>query len=364
MESVVNPGRSVLDGASVFVTGHTGFKGGWLSLWLRQLGAQVHGFALDPPTHPGFFDATALGEVLASDTRGDIRDLDRLRHAMRKAKPVAVFHLAAQPLVIDSYAAPVETFDVNVLGTAKVLEAARETESLRGIVVVTTDKVYENREWPHPYRENDALGGHDPYSASKGASEIIAASYRSSFFGDSAKHPANLATARAGNVIGGGDWASNRLIPDCFRSFAADEPVQLRYPDAVRPWQHVLDPVGGYIRLAEALVGGDGADFARSWNFGPDADSDATVGEVARLTCRLMGDAGRYRLPAVPATLHEAGLLRLDSSLARSALGWRPRWALEEAVARTVDWHQAWLSGQDMKAFSERQISDFQSGIG
>lgn len=361
MEGLVS-GAAVWKGLPVLVTGHTGFKGGWLALWLQRLGAQVHGYALDPVTPADFFGSSGLSSLLASDTRADIRDLDRLRQVVRDVRPVALFHLAAQPLVLDGYAAPVETFDINVLGTAKVLEAARASEDLRAVVVVTTDKVYENREWLHPYRENDPLGGHDPYSASKAGAEIIAASYRASFFGG-VNHPAWIATARAGNVIGGGDSAANRLIPDCFRAFERNEPMQLRYPEAVRPWQHVLEPVSGYITLGERLLGPDGGSLARSWNFGPDANADATVGEVARLTCRMLGDEGRLKLPADRAPLHEAGLLRLDSTLARTQLGWRPLWGLEEAVRRTVDWRRALLDGADMRAFSEGQIDDYRAAL-
>lgn len=350
-------------GLPVLVTGHTGFKGGWLSLWLTRLGAEVHGYALDPTVPADLFGAAEVSSLLASDTRADIRDLDRLKQVVRNVRPVALFHLAAQPLVLDGYAAPVETFDVNVLGTAKVLEAARSSEALKAVVVVTTDKVYQNREWLHPYRENDPLGGHDPYSASKAAAEIVTASYRDSFFGG-VEHPARVATARAGNVIGGGDSAPNRLIPDCFRAFETNEPIQLRYPQAVRPWQHVLEPVSGYLMLAEQLLGDEGQTFARAWNFGPDADSDSTVGDVARLTCRLMGDEDRLRLPSEPATLHEAGLLRLDSTLARTRLSWRPVWGLDQAVGRTVDWRRALLEGADMRAFSAAQIDDYRAALG
>ncbi len=355
-------GGAAWKGLPVLVTGHTGFKGGWLSLWLKRLGAEVHGYALDPTTPTDVFGASDMSSLLASDTRADIRDLDRLKQVVREIRPVALFHLAAQPLVLDGYAAPVDTFDVNVLGTAKVLEAARSSEDLRAVIVVTTDKVYENREWPHPYRENDPLGGHDPYSASKAAAEIVTASYRDSFFGG-ATHPAWVATARAGNVIGGGDSAANRLIPDCFRAFERNEQIQLRYPQAVRPWQHVLEPVSGYIMLGERLLGADGGAFARSWNFGPDASSDATVGEVASLTCRLLGNEDRLSLPAEPAVLHEAGLLRLDSTLARTLLGWRPIWDLEAAVGRTVDWRRALLAGQDMQAFTGQQIDDYRAAL-
>lgn len=342
----------------MLVTGHTGFKGGWLSLWLQRQGARVHGYALDPTPASVFFESARLSSHLTSDTRADILDLERLRRVVRDVRPVALFHLAAQPLVLEGYAAPLETFEVNVIGTANVLEAARESETLRAVVVVTTDKVYENREWLYPYRENDPVGGYDPYSASKAAAEIVSASYRSSFFGGAA-HPAWIATARAGNVIGGGDWAANRLIPDCLRAFEGNRPVQLRYPEAVRPWQHVLEPVSGYISLAERLLEQDGGTFARAWNFGPDANADATVGEVARLVCQMLGDESRLELPAERAQLHEAGMLRLDSTLARTQLGWSPRWSLEEAVGRTVAWRRASIGNADMRAFSASQIDDY-----
>ena len=345
---------------SVLVTGHTGFKGGWLSLWLNRLGAEVHGISLEPPTTPGLYEVADLRGVMASDVRADIRNSAAMLEAMERARPSVLFHLAAQPLVIDGYTSPIETFDVNVLGTARVLEAVRSIPSIEAVVVITTDKVYDNREWVYPYRENDALGGYDPYSASKGAAEIVAASYRASFFGD-AGHTARIATARAGNVIGGGDWAANRLVPDCVRAFQSDGFVQLRYPQAIRPWQHVLDPLSGYIQLASQLLGDRGGLFAEAWNFGPDTTSDASVGEVARLTCRFLGDEKRYRLPDELAPLHEAGILRLDSTKAKASLGWAPRWGLEDAVAHSVNWYKAWSDGDDMRAFSERQIDIYQA---
>jgi CDP-glucose 4,6-dehydratase len=267
-----------------------------------------------------------------------------------------VFHLAAQPLVRDSYRDALGTFATNVMGTANLLEAMRGVDSIRAAVLITTDKVYLNREHTQPYRETDHLGGHDPYSASKAATEIVAASYRASFFTGPDAHPARIATARAGNVIGGGDWAADRLVPDCLRSFAAGEPVRLRYPDAVRPWQHVLDPLAGYLQLAQHLLSPEGHRFARAWNFGPDAGSEATVLAVAQALARLWGDGAVAESIAAPGHPHEASLLHLDSSAAHDALGWRPRWHLERALEKTVAWQLAMHHGDDMAAVSLEQI--------
>lgn len=341
---------------SVLVTGHTGFKGGWLTLWLHQLGAIVHGYSLNPPTDPAFFDVAGIGSMLALDTRADLADFVQVKSALRKAQPEVIFHLAAQPLVRESYRDPVGTLATNVMGTANVLEAARGVDSVRAIVLITTDKVYENHEWIYPYREIDSLGGHDPYSASKAAAEIVASSYRRSFFGSDSSHPVRVATARSGNVIGGGDWAGDRLVPDCLRAFAAKEPVRLRFPRAVRPWQHVLEPLAGYLQLAEQLLRPEGAKLARAWNFGPDTSGDATVGEVAAMTARFWSEDARVEGAALAAYPHESGLLRLDSTSARSELGWSVRWSLEEAIRETVAWHRAWKSGADMTAVSRDQI--------
>ena len=349
-------------GKRVLVTGHTGFKGGWLALWLHELGAIVHGYALNPPTEPSLFESAGIGTALASDTRADLADLAQLQAALDNAKPEVVFHLAAQPLVRASYRDPLGTLATNVMGTAHLLEAVRATRTVRAVVLITTDKVYENCEWAYPYRELDPLGGHDPYSASKAAAEIVAASYRSSFFEGETSHPACVATARAGNVIGGGDWASDRLVPDCVRAFTKNEPVRLRFPQAVRPWQHVLEPLTGYLQLAQRLFAPDGAKFAKAWNFGPDASGDATVGEIAEATARLWGGgAGVERAPSTD-TSHEAGLLRLDSTLARTELGWKPRWSLEQALMQTVTWYQAWARGADMAAICLSQIRAYEAG--
>jgi CDP-glucose 4,6-dehydratase len=353
--------RVTWHGRSVLVTGHTGFKGGWLSLWLKTLGADVHGYALDPPTDPSFFEVARVGGLLASDTRGDLAHLDGLTAAVASARPEVVFHLAAQPLVRESYRDPLGTLRSNVLGTAHVLEAARQVPGLRAVVVVTTDKVYHNREWPYPYREVDALGGHDIYSGSKAAAEIVTASYRASFFGGGEAQPARISTARAGNVIGGGDWAADRLVPDCLRAFEGGRPVRLRYPDAVRPWQHVLEPLSGYLRLAERLLGPDADGAVGAWNFAPGASGDASVAAVAEAAARLWGGGARVERQSEGAHPHEAGVLRLDATRARTQLGWRPRWSLERALVETVAWQQAWRSGADMREISARQIAEYGS---
>jgi CDP-glucose 4,6-dehydratase len=345
----------------VLVTGHTGFKGSWLTLWLHELGAIVHGYALNPPTEPSLFEVAGIRALLASDVRADLADLARLKSVFIEARPEVVFHLAAQPLVRAAYQDPLGTLASNVMGTAHVLESARATDAVRAMVLITTDKVYDNREWAYPYREIDPLGGHDPYSASKAAAEIVAASYRASFFQGETGHPARVATARAGNVIGGGDWASNRLVPDCLRAFAKNESVRLRFPRAVRPWQHVLEPLAGYLQLAEKLSAAGSANFAKAWNFGPDTSGDVPVGEVAEMTARLWGEDARVECTPSTENPHEAGLLRLDSTLARTELGWKPRWPLGQALMQTVAWHRAWIRGTDMAAVTLEQIRAYQA---
>lgn len=346
-------------GRSVFVTGHTGFKGGWLSLWLQALGARVHGYALDPATQPSLFEIAGVASRIASDTRGDLADLGRLTSTFVDAQPSVVFHLAAQPLVRESYRDPLGTFATNVLGTAHVLEAVRGTRSVRAIVIVTTDKVYVQRNDARPYQESDALGGHDPYSASKAAAEIVTASYRSSFMAGGPETQSRVATARAGNVIGGGDWARDRLIPDCVRAFTSGQPALLRYPHAVRPWQHVLEPLAGYLQLAERLVSPDGARYAQAWNFGPDGRSDATVSEVAHLAAAMWGAGAAVQHASSDANPHEAETLRLDSSRACRDLGWRPHGSLHDGLERTMAWYRAWSDGEDMGAMSARQIAEY-----
>jgi CDP-glucose 4,6-dehydratase len=343
-------------GRRVFLTGHTGFKGSWLAVWLHQLGAEVHGYALDPPAETSLFGTLDVASLLGSDTRADLADLEKLGAAMAAARPEIVFHLAAQPLVKAGYQDPCGTFATNVLGTAHVLQAMRACPSVKAAVIVTTDKVYQNREWAHPYRETDPLGGHDPYSASKAAAEIITASMRDSFFQD---RPVAIATTRAGNVIGGGDWAGDRLVPDCLRAFADGGSVHLRFPNAVRPWQHVLEPLDGYMTLAAALAGEDGKRFAKAWNFGPDTSGNVPVDEVATRVAKLWGKGADVVLGDAAGHPHEAGLLMLDNSLARLELGWKPRWALGTALEKTVEWHRAWLGGADMRGVTLGQIGEY-----
>jgi CDP-glucose 4,6-dehydratase len=360
MENVVSLATLDWSGRKVFLTGHTGFKGSWLCHWLEMLGCEIHGFALDPPTEPNLFSASNVAKLLASDTRADLRDAEAVSAAMRAAEPELVFHLAAQPLVREGYRDPLGTFAANVMGTAHILDAARTVASIRAVVVVTTDKVYENREWHRPYTEAHPLGGYDPYSASKAAAEIVSASFRSSYFQPPA---ARIATARAGNVIGGGDWAKDRLIPDCLAAFAEGRPVTLRYPHAVRPWQHVLEPLAGYIMLGDRLFDETAKGFDRAWNFGPNSDDDAEVGQVAQLAAELWGEGARVNLgTSEGAQPHEAGLLKLDSTLAQTQLGWVPRWSLRVALEQTIAWQKAWSAGDDMRSVTRRQIDHYLAG--
>ena len=348
---VVNP--AFWRGRRVFLTGHTGFKGGWLSLWLAELGAEVHGYALAPPTEPNLFTTAGVEKRLAASTLADIRDAAKLEQAMQAARPEVVLHLAAQPLVRQSYAEPVETFAVNVMGTVNLLEAVRRTPGVKAVVNVTTDKCYENREWVWPYRENEALGGHDPYSGSKACSELATAAWRRSFL-DAAG--VQVASARAGNVIGGGDWAADRLVPDFLRALDAGRPLVVRSPLATRPWQHVLEPLSGYLTLAEKLCS-EGAAFAEAWNFGPDeADARPVQWIVETLCARVPGAAWQHDAAPQP---HEAHTLRLDSAKAHARLGWRPRWILSRALEATLEWHQAWKAGADMAEFSLGQIREY-----
>ena len=355
MEDVVKPWQ----GRRVFLTGHTGFKGGWLALWLARRGAQIRGYALDPADEPNLFTAASVGAVL-DDIRGDIRDYVKLEASMTEFRPEVVFHLAAQPLVRHSYADPLGTYATNVMGTAHVLEAVRKTPSVRAVVCITTDKCYQNREWVWPYRETDPLGGHDPYSSSKACAEIVAAAYRSSFFPSDRlhEHHVAVATARAGNVIGGGDWSEDRLIPDLIRGFRSGEPVLIRHPHAIRPWQHVLEPLHGYIGLAERLLAGQPA-FATAFNFGPAEDDAWTVGRVATKLVGLWGNGASWVSDKVP-SVHEAHFLRLDSSKARAELHWRPQLSTETALEWTADWYRAWQQGEKMRGQTDGQIAAYE----
>ena len=355
MEDVVNRWR----GRRVFLTGHTGFKGGWLSLWLASMGAQIRGFALAPESSPNLFTTACVGTVL-EDIRGDIRSCPDLEAAMMEFQPEVVFHMAAQPLVRRSYADPLGTYAINVMGTAHVLEAVRKTETVRAVVCITTDKCYQNQEWVWPYRETDRLGGFDPYSSSKACAEIVSAAYRSSFFDLATRtgRQVALATARAGNVIGGGDWSEDRLIPDLIRGFRNREPVLIRRPKAIRPWQHVLEPLRGYILLAEKLLTGQ-PDFASAFNFGP-AEGDAwSVERIATTLVNLWGNGASWISDMNP-SVHEAHYLRLDSSRARVELGWQPQLGIESALEWTVSWYRAWHSGGDLRRITQDQIAAYE----
>jgi CDP-glucose 4,6-dehydratase len=348
VEVLVNP--AVWSGRRVLVTGHTGFKGGWLSLWLQHMGAKVTGLALDPPTDPSFFAQTALAELVRHEIV-DVRDQAGTERLIAEVRPEIVFHLAAQPLVRYSYDHPVETYATNIMGTAHVLEACRKTDSVKAAVCITSDKCYENRESMRPYRESDPMGGHDPYSSSKGAAELVISTYRRS-------HPDGplIASVRAGNVIGGGDWALDRLVPDIVRAMLDGEPVQVRNPDSIRPWQHVLEALGGYILIAERLLDGD-SQVATAFNFGPSDEDTQPVSWVVDRVLDAWG-GGEWTRPN-GAQPHEAALLRLDCSKARAELGWRPRLRLQDALDKVVEWHKHVASGGDARAISLAQIDDY-----
>ena len=351
-------------GKRVFLTGHTGFKGGWLALWLTQLGAEVRGFALDPGTTPNLLTEARLASVI-DDVRGDIRDAAALESAMHSFKPEVVFHLAAQPLVRTSYEDPIGTYETNVIGTARVLDAVRRCPSVRAVVSVTTDKCYENKEWLWGYRETDPLGGYDPYSSSKACAEIVSAAFRQSYFhpdkfNQPGGHMTLIATGRAGNVIGGGDWALDRLIPDLVRGFAAGEPVRIRRPHSIRPWQHVLEPVYGYLRLAEKLLSNDAARYATAFNFGPHDDDAQPVQWIVETMTKFWGGGASWMLDPDP-SVHEAGYLKLDASRARAELGWKPQLRLETALEWLVRWYRAAAAGEDMQALTLQQIADYEA---
>lgn len=340
-------------GKRVFLTGHTGFKGGWLTLWLQSLGADVYGYALKPPTQINMFKVADVGRNMASSVIADIRNPDALFSAMQVAQPEIVFHLAAQPLVRYSYAQPVETYAVNVMGTVNLLEAVRAIPTVKAIVNVTTDKCYENREWPWGYRENEAMGGFDPYSSSKGCAELVTAAYRHSFLKTAG---VALGSGRAGNVIGGGDWAEDRLIPDFLRAMDSKTTLKIRSPHSVRPWQHVLEPLLGYLMLAERLYT-EGSQFAEAWNFGSNDDDARSVAWIVERLADMQPDL-TWKCDETT-TLHEANHLKLDSSKAKSRLGWLPRWQLGTALQKTLEWHQAWRDEHDMHHITLRQIAEY-----
>ena len=346
-------------GKRVFLTGHTGFKGSWLSLWLQDLGAEVTGYALAPPTSPSLYDAADVGQGMQS-VNGDICDLRALQQAMQQARPEIVIHMAAQSLVRESYVQPVDTYAVNVMGTVHLLDSVRQTRGVKSVVNVTTDKCYENREWVWGYREDEAMGGYDPYSSSKGCAELVSAAYRSSFFNplSYAQHGVALATARAGNVIGGGDWARDRLVPDMLTAFEAGRPAQIRNPNSIRPWQHVLEPLRGYLTLAEHLYV-QGPAFAEGWNFGPNDQDARNVGWIADQLTSQWGNGASWQADTGTHP-HEASYLKLDISKASARLNWRPALRLESALDLIVSWSQQRLAGANLRATTLRQIQAYQ----
>ncbi len=344
-------------GKRVLLTGHTGFKGGWLSLWLQSLGANLRGVALAPPTEPALFDVARVADGMEHRI-ADIREFGAVKAQMDEFQPEIVIHMAAQPLVRLSYLQPVETYATNVMGTVHVLEAARSSGSVKAIVNVTTDKCYENREWIWGYREDEPMGGHDPYSNSKGCAELVSSAYRKSFLKSAG---IAMATVRAGNVIGGGDWAADRLVPDVLRALEKCQPVLIRNPRAIRPWQHVLEPLSGYLLLAERLYE-HGQTDAEGWNFGPRDEDARPVHWIVEHLCENWGHGSSWTLQAGDHP-HEANFLKLDISKARQRLHWTPRWSLDTALDRITEWHQAWLAKQDMRAFCLQQISQYQADL-
>ena len=340
----------------VFLTGHTGFKGSWLSLWLQSLGAEVTGYALKPPTNPNLFEVAHVEKGMHS-VIGDIRDLDSLKKAMKEANPDILIHMAAQPLVRYSYSNPVETYMTNVMGTVHVLEAARDNQNIKAILNVTSDKCYENREIDQGYREEDPMGGFDPYSNSKGCSELVSMAYRNSFFNIDKyqEHGVALATARAGNVIGGGDWAQDRLIPDFMRAIQAKQKVSIRNPYAIRPWQHVLEPLQGYLMLCQKLYE-EGPHFSESFNFGPDEKDAKIVEWIAGHLVKTWGDGAAYEIASNASSLHEAHFLKLDCTKAHTLLNWQPKWNIKKALDEICAWHKAHINGEDMYKYSLNDI--------
>lgn len=342
----------------VFLTGHTGFKGSWLSIWLNAMGAKVTGYALNPPTEPSLFKLCCIDEFTKS-VIGDIRDRENLLQELLKAQPDIVIHMAAQPLVRESYINPAETYEINVMGTVNLFEAVRKCPTVKAVVNVTTDKCYENKEWPWGYRENEPMGGYDPYSNSKSCSELVTSSYRNSFFNikDYEKHGVAIASVRAGNVIGGGDWAKDRLIPDCISSLLNNEKILIRSPKAIRPWQHVLEPLGGYILLAQKLYE-EGPKFAEGWNFGPEDNDAKPVEWIVKKLCNKWGNSAGYEIDEGEHS-HEANYLKLDISKAKSMLGWYPKWNLDIALDKITEWNNCYLENKGMKDITLAQIKAY-----
>jgi len=346
----------------IVITGHTGFKGAWLSIWLHHLGSHVVGYALEPPTKPSLFEACKLEDKITSIT-GNVRNYRLLRDVLEKYKPEIVFHMAAQSLVRNSYREPLETYKTNVMGTVNMLEACRHTSSVRVVVNITSDKCYENKEWEWGYSENDPMGGYDPYSSSKGCAELITNAYIKSYFNPDTfkKHGKSLASARAGNVIGGGDWAEERLIPDCIKALIENIPVVIRYPDAVRPWQHVLEPLYGYLLLAQNLYQ-DGSAFIGGWNFGPYDEDARPVRWIVEKMTKMWGNNASW---VIDKSNHpyESHFLKLDCSKAKTKLGWHPEWDLNSALERTIEWYKTYLINKDMFNFSINQIEAYERCI-
>ncbi len=347
-------------GKRVLITGHTGFKGSWLSLLLSRLGAVVSGYALDPPTSPNLFELARVGELINSHI-GDIREYEKLSAVLKEVSPEIVIHMAAQALVIESYKNPRETYEVNVMGTVNLFEAIRHTPGVKVVLNVTTDKCYENREWVWGYRENEPMGGFDPYSNSKGCSELVTSAYRSSYFHPDhySKHGAAMASARAGNVIGGGDWANNRLIPDVMRSISAGESVTIRNPKAIRPWQHVLEPLNGYLMLCERLLN-RGVEFSEGWNFGPSDNGSQSVEWIVDFLCKKWGEDASWNLDTTNQP-HEANYLKLDCSKAKQHLQWNPFWDIETSLNSIVHWYKSYLSGADVREVCYQQMDAYYS---
>ncbi len=350
--------NGLFSGKKVLITGHTGFKGSWLSLLLHQLGADIYGYALDPPTNPSLYIEAGLDEIVKS-TIGDIRDFQKLKATINQTKPEIIIHMAAQPLVRASYKDPIETYSTNVMGTVNLFEAIRQTTDIKVVINVTTDKCYENREWHWGYRENEPMGGYDPYSNSKGCSELVTSSFRNSFFNPKEynKHGVAMASARAGNVIGGGDWAEDRLIPDFIRAITKGEELLIRSPYAIRPWQHVLEPLNGYLTLAARLYE-KGPRYAEAWNFGPDDTDAQNVEWITQKICENWGDNASYRIDTNPQP-HEANYLKLDCSKAKAELDWYPRWNIQKTLSSIVEWNKAWLAGDNLRQTCFNQMNDF-----
>lgn len=354
--------NSFWEGKRVLVTGHTGFKGSWLCLWLQKMNAQVVGYAAAPPTEPSLFEIANVADGMTSIS-GDVRDLEHLQAVFDEHRPQIVIHMAAQPLVRRSYENPIETYSTNIMGTANMLESVRHAESVRVVVSITSDKCYRNNEWLWGYRETEPMGGHDPYSSSKGAAELIIAAFRDSYFtanGSPSQREVALASTRAGNVIGGGDWAKDRLIPDIVKAMMNHEPIIIRNPHAIRPWQHVLEPLNGYLSVAERLWADGGSEFAQAWNFGPSGDESRNVGWIVKYLTKSWGEGARWELDTAH-NPHEDTYLKLDCSKAKSLLGWAPKLSLATTLDWITEWYRSYQRQEDMRALSEEQIARFEN---